>query len=1740
MSSNHKSVEQSNADWLVAGGEMGALMRALDWDKTPLGPLESWSPTLKMMARFLLVNRFPLLLWWGPQFCQLYNDAYRPILGTKHPHFLGRPVSECWSEIWHILRPLIETPFNGGPATWMEDIHLEINRYGFTEETHFTIAYSPVPDETVPSGIGGVLATVHEISEKVVGERRIVALRDLGTRVTEAKTAEEACAVAASTLGRHQQDVPFALLYLIDQDGHQLRLAGAAGVSEGTSISPAGIDLTSSHTWPLAEVVKSEEAQTISDLAARFGSDVPAGPWSDPPTQAVVTPIRSNVAHQPAGVLIAGVSSRLRLDESYLSFIELAATQIATAVANARAYEEERKRAEALAEIDRAKIAFFSNVSHEFRTPLTLMLGPLQDILNDGSLPLDQQERLSLAHRNSLRLLKLVNTLLDFSRIEAGRIEAVYERVDVDELTAELASNFRSAIERAGMSFVVNCEQLPESVYVDREMWEKIVLNLLSNAFKFTFQGEIKVELRAVGEQVELAVSDTGTGIPADALPHIFERFHRVKEARGRSYEGSGIGLALVQELVKLHGGTVTVQSEIDRGSTFIVSIPLGKTHLPAERIGAERHSPSTALRSQSYVEEALRWLPPTDGNQEPPALRPSDHFATARASHLRRKKVLLADDNADMREYVRRLLDHEYDVVAVGNGAEALRLAREWLPDLLLADVMMPELDGFGLLNELRADEQLNATPVIMLSARAGEDSRVEGLEAGADDYLVKPFSARELLARIANCLTLAEMRNERRRAERARERAEAKNLFLVQLDDAIRPLDDPEHITMRAARILGRHLRVDRCAYADIAADEDTMHVAGNYRRGPEVKSLIGELKLSDFGAEVLDLMRTNEPFIAEDVETYNPPLGDLSAYRATQIRSCIWVPLHKAEKLVAAIGVHMREPRAWTAEEVELVRQVTGRCWESIERARVARELRESETLYRAFVTASSDAVYRMSADWREMRQLDGREFLPDTQQPSDQWMEEYIHPDDRQRVLSAINMAIQTRRKFELEHRVVRRDGTLGWTFSRAIPILDDRGEIREWLGTASDVTRRKEAEEALRESEEKYRTVLGSMDEGLMIAEVMFNEAGEAIDYLVLETNEAFYKHTGLPRGMVGKTIREIVVGDEVPWLGIYGEVALTGEAIRFEYEITVEPLVGWYDLFIQRIGEPGQHRVAVMFQDITERKSVEESIAKQNERLTLLWEAAGVLLTTDEPDAMLSSLFSKIRKTLSLDVYFNFMVTETGDALRLVSYSGIDEATARSIARLDFGQAICGRVAQEHRPIVATCIQDSTEPMVQLVKGFGVRAYACNPLMAGGTLLGTLSFASRTRDHFAPEEIEFLETISKYVTVAYERLRLIEELRDQDRRKDEFLATLAHELRNPLAPMNNGLQLMRLAASSPATLEHARAVMERQLQQMKRLVDDLLDVSRISRNKLELRKEFVELSTVVNRALETSRPLIDAANEKLLVTLPSEPVLLNVDPVRLAQAFSNLLNNAAKYSERGSQIWFQVEQEGDEVIVKVRDTGIGIPADKLPRIFDIFMQVDRSLERSQGGLGIGLTLVRQLVQMHGGSVEVLSDGPGTGSEFIVRLPSVVVAKPDGPAKSDNKKNEKAEVARRILVADDNLDSADSLAMMLEMLGHEVSSAHDGVEALEQAKASKPELVFMDLGMPRMNGYDAARLIRNQPECKGAVLVALTGWGQEEDRRRSYEAGFDYHIVKPIDFTAVEKLLKDLNGSAEKH
>ncbi len=533
---------------------------------------------------------------------------------------------------------------------------------------------------------------------------------------------------------------------------------------------------------------------------------------------------------------------------------------------------------------------------------------------------------------------------------------------------------------------------------------------------------------------------------------------------------------------------------------------------------------------------------------------------------------------------------------------------------------------------------------------------------------------------------------------------------------------------------------------------------------------------------------------------------------------------------------------------------------------------------------------------------------------------------------------------------------------------------------------------------------------------------------------------------------------------------------------------------------------------------------------QQTVRLRMLWEAAATLLTADDPDAMLRSLLSKIGPQLGVDVFFNYMVNEAGDALRLASCEGIPAETAAGITRLEFGQAICGTVALQRQPIVAHDIQHSDDPKAQLVKSFGIRAYACNPLLADSTLLGTLSFASRTKDQFDPDELAFLETICQYVTVAYERLRLLHELKEADRRKDEFLATLAHELRNPLAPVRNAVHLLRLKGTDDPELRWSRDVIERQVDHLTRLIDDLLDISRITRNKLELRRQRLELTEIISGAVEASRPLIEECGHQLTVTLPEQPVYLDGDAVRLAQVFLNLLNNAAKYTERGGQIHLSADREGSDVVVSIKDNGMGIPAEILPRLFQIFFQVDRSLEKSQGGLGIGLSLVRRLVELHGGSVAALSDGAGQGSEFIVRLPVLLDPAPTKRHDPGTNGNGHATAAQRILVVDDNRDAANSLAMLLRLSGHDVHTAYDGLAGVEAAEWLRPDVVLLDIGMPKLNGYDACQRIRTQPWGRDIKLVALTGWGQEDDRARSLEAGFDGHLIKPVELNALRDLL----------
>jgi PAS domain S-box-containing protein len=751
--------------FLAGGGELGSLIRAFDWQPTALGAPESWPQNLRMALRIMLTSRQPIWIGWGRELLYFYNDPYKSIIGGKHPWALGRPTGEVWREIWSDIGPMLETAMRGDQGTYVESQLLIMHRNGYPEETYYTFSYSPIPNDD--GTVGGIICANSDDTQRVIGERQLALLRDLAENSAHARNWQEAIDRAAETLRRNARDLPFAMIYAAESDGSGMTLAGASGIEPGHALAPKRIGMDDESLWPLAEVLRTQKWTVVPQLSVDPQARIPAGPWHEPPKQAALLPILATGETVRAGVLVVGLNPFRLPEDDYLSFLNLVAGQIAAAVSNAQAYEAERRRAEALAELDRAKTAFFSNVSHEFRTPLTLMLGPIEDAMADSSVPLPSVHlgRLETAHRNSLRLLKLVNSLLQFSRIEAGRVDARYEPVELSSLTSELASNFQSAVDRAGLALRIDCPKLPQPVYVDRHMWEQIVLNLLSNAFKFTFAGEIAAAIRPSGDgsAAELVIRDTGVGIPEDQLPRLFERFHRVEGQKSRSFEGSGIGLALVQELVKLHGGSVRVESTVGKGTTFVVSVPFGTAHLAPSRIGTGSSRTSAPMRAEAYIEEALRWLPESEpGAEEAPADRAEDAGELQVSGRSGGARVLVVDDNADMRNYIRRLLGTRWHVETAADGRAALEAIARCKPDLVLTDVMMPGVDGLELLRRLRADASLRDLPVILVSARAGEDARVEGLDAGAEDYLTKPFAARELIARVNANLEMARIRRE------------------------------------------------------------------------------------------------------------------------------------------------------------------------------------------------------------------------------------------------------------------------------------------------------------------------------------------------------------------------------------------------------------------------------------------------------------------------------------------------------------------------------------------------------------------------------------------------------------------------------------------------------------------------------------------------------------------------------------------------------------------------------------------------------------------------------------------------------------------------------------------------------------------------------------------------------------------------------------------------------------------
>jgi PAS domain S-box-containing protein len=1116
--------------------EMARRMRALDWSATDFGPPETWPENLRVAVSICLPCRFPIVIFWGPKLCLLYNDPYLPWLtAAKHPLVLGRPAIECWPEIWDVIVPMLEGVLATGKATWSENSELYFNRRLPREEVYITWTYAPILAADGQT-VDGIFCPCTETTEQVVGARRLETLRKLGIRSLENRTVQAVCEQAVAVLGESPRDIPFAALYVVNPTGAEATMR-AMVMPEAEHLLPRSVSVSGDgllSPWPLASVFGLKSPVEIGNLES-LGVRIPGRPWPELVSKAVALPIHA-APETLAGILIAGVGPRRPWDAAYRTFLDLVAGRVGVAISDALAYEQERQRAEALAEIDRAKTLFFSNVSHEFRTPLTLMLGSIEDLLAKGNGDLIPENRavLNVAHRNALRLLKLVNTLLDFSRIEAGRIQASYQLTDLAGFTAELAGGFRSAMEKAGLRLTVDCPPLPQPVYVDRDMWEQIVLNLISNALKFTFEGEISVRLEPStdGRAAELTVRDTGSGIPPNELPQLFERFHRVQGARSRTHEGTGIGLALVKELAKQHGGQVSVESAPERGSAFTVRIPFGSAHLPAGRVKAAATLASTATKAEAFIEEAHRWLPDNLSSTE--FVAPDWESSALREPGEKRARVLLVDDNADMRGYLKRLLIPHYDVMPAANGQEALDRISVAPPDLVLSDIMMPVLDGLGMLDAIRADPATNTLPVILLSARAGEEARVQGLAARADDYLVKPFTARELLARVEVHLSLAHMRKQE--AQRVRETIEAELKGMTRLHEvASRLLAAPD---LRSAL---EEMLVATCTMMNSRMGNVQVH-------DPRDQTLTIGAHLG-FSQDFLDrfaIVKRDTPsacgpainsgsrVIIEDVDQDESfrHLRDIAAaagFRSLQstpllgrtgallgVLSTYWSEPHRpSERDLYMLDLYAREAadileRIQTADELQ--RSLDRLRTLSLENARFYSDLQRSEAYLAQGQSISHTGSFGWSLPSGEIYWSEETynifEYDPAVK-PTLELALRRTHPDDTDLVQQTLDRAAQAGENFDLEHRLLMPDGAVKHVHSLAHALKTSSGNL-EFVGAITDVTAAKQAEEKIRQSERELRQLLDVAPQQVAVlgpdySRIYVNQA--ALDYFGLTLEE---------------------------------------------------------------------------------------------------------------------------------------------------------------------------------------------------------------------------------------------------------------------------------------------------------------------------------------------------------------------------------------------------------------------------------------------------------------------------------------------------------------------------------------------------------------------------------------------------------------------------------------------------------
>ncbi|WP_013322659.1 PAS domain-containing protein [Gloeothece verrucosa] len=1545
------------------GGEMGKLMRSLDWSQTLLGPVSEWPQSLKTSVSIILNSRYPMFVWWGPQYANLYNDAYRPLLGaSKHPQYLGKSAKDCWAEVWDVVGPLADSVLVTGQPAGSEDLLLIMDRNGYDEETYFTFSYSPIRDES--GEVGGVFCAVIETTERIIGERRLRTLRELGDNRAQAQTVQQACQMATKTLSSNQYDIPFALLYLIDAEGKSAYLAGTTtNLEAGTLISPLDVDLQNERDpWHLTEVHRTKTLLHISDLTERWGA-LPGGNWPEQAHSALVMPLAQ------LGWLIVGISPRRELDDHYRGFFDLVSHHLSYALANAEAYE------------------------------------------------------------------------------------------------------------------------------------------------------------------------------------------------------------------------------------TDMISLPTGLAHLPKDKVSHQGGLTFNKNNGNCFGEEALGGLP-----EDKPTETVPDRAAIATVFGSR-PRILLADDNADMRDYIKRLLTDLYEVETVSDGIAVLEaLARE-LPDLVLTDVMMPGLDGFELLRELRANPNTRQIPIILLSARAGEPSRVEGLKAGADDYLIKPFSARELLARVETHLKMAQIREENAhreqqlRIEAEEARKEVINI-LETITDGFFSLDHQWRFTY---------------------VNQETERLC----------------------------QKTREEFLGHSIWEVYPEL----------INSEFDQQLRRAAS--QKISVHFESPslyaRLW--REVHIYPHQNGLAvyWRDItQRKQIEAALSQSETQFRqladampqiVWITNAAGKVEYLNQQWFDYTALPQNENSYNPEQ-----IRSAIHPDDLSTIVESWKTAFTNQTPYQSEFRLRRgRDGSYRWFLGRAVVIKGPQGEIIAWYGTSTDIDDYKQAELCIRKKESLLNALIASSPIGISF----FDQ-----DLCYLYVNQALATINGVPLNEhLGRSLEEVLPLMAAEFRPLLTQILQTQQPL-LNHEFMGEIIPGNFrhclaNHFPVCLPDGEVLGIGVTVMDITQLKQVEAALraseATATERAqeleTLmeitpvgLWIAhdpdchsmsanqtayqlmqakPGDIATATPPDGTYPLNFKQRRngKEITPDDLPMQVAARSGQEITDEIEFVFEDGTVRFI----YGRAIpLTNESGQIRGVIGAFV-DITErkqaeealrqseqryrylaeaipQLVWITNSQGYNEYVNQQMCeyTGLTFEQLLQFDWREIIH--PEDIE--QTYQKWMAAVeqdgyYEmeyRLRNAqgkyqwylgraiplkneqgkivkwfgtstnidaqkqleaqresllsleraarEQAEEANRIKDEFLAVLSHELRSPLNPILGWAKLLQTQNFNAETYQKGLSTIERNAALQAQLIEDLLDISRIMRGKLNLKIVPVNLIFIIESALETVRLAAEAKTINIQKDLDLTVGKVLGDTARLQQIVWNLLSNAVKFTPTGGQVNVKLEGSGNEAVITVSDTGQGISANFLPYVFDYFRQADSKTTRKFGGLGLGLAIVRHLVELHGGTVTANSPGENQGATFSVKLPLInqdTIPKTDSTdiTESHQQRSILQLSGMDILVVDDDADTRDFLGFLLREAGAKVVTLASATEALQVLAGSKPDVLLCDIGMPEIDGYMLIKQVRiweNQSGEKPILAIALTAYAGDLNHEKALKAGFQHHISKPI---KPEELLKFL-------